>query len=280
MIWIESDPMKKEMPLILAPAVAMFVGFAGIGVASAGDLSPVMTEAPVAVAARAPSSLGLSFTMRGGVAITPYYFGSKNYSVGPDLGFGLNALSLGRINIGSTDPRAEKLGFGVHGSFRYIDKRKVADHAELATVPGVADVKAAAELGFGVGYATQNFSAYTDIRYGVIGHHAFAGEMGADLILRPSDRVKVTLGPRAQFGSGKFAQTYFGTAGFAAKGGILGVGAELGVTYALNDDWGIEGAATYTRLKNSAAASPITGVGSKDQYALRIGLTRRFTFGF
>jgi outer membrane protein len=263
-----------------APVLAMVFGLAGSVAVIAGDLGPVSAEAPVAVATHTPSSLELSFTLRGGVAVTPDYFGSKTYSVGPDLGFGLNALSLGRINIGSTDPHAEKLGFGVHGSFRYIDKRKVADHAELAAVPGVADVKAAAELGFGVAYTARNFSAFTDIRYGVIGHHAFAGEMGADLILRPSDRVKVTLGPRAQFGSGKFAQTYFGTAAFAAKGGLLGVGAELGVTYALNDDWGIEGAATYTRLKNSAAASPITGVGSKDQYSVRLGLTRRFTFGF
>jgi MipA family protein len=250
------------------------------GAAVAGDLSLPVAEAPVVVAQKPASSFGLTFTLRGGVAVEPDYFGAKAYSAGPDFGFGLKALSLGKIAFGSTEPRAEKLGFGVHGSVRYIAKRAVADHAELAAIAGISDVKAAGELGLGLDYSTPSFAAFTDVRYGAIGHHAFAGEMGADLIFHPSDRLKVTLGPRAQFGSGKFAQTYFGTTAFTAKGGILGLGAELGARYRLNDVWGIEGAATYSRLQGSAADSPITGVGDKNQYSVRLGLTRRFSIGF
>jgi outer membrane scaffolding protein for murein synthesis (MipA/OmpV family) len=169
---------------------------------------------------------------------------------------------------------------------RYIAKRKASDYTELT---GMNDVKAALELGMGVGYSTEYFRTFADVRYGAIGHKGVAGEAGADLIWRTGD-LTLTAGPRVQFGNAKFANTYFGVtaaestasglAAFNAGGGIYGAGLEIGATYKLSEDWGIAGAATWTRMQGDAKNSPIVTQGDKDQFGVRVGLTRRVTFGF
>ena len=128
------------------------------------------------------------------------------------------------------------------------------------------------------------------LRYGVVGHEAFVGELGADVFLRPSDRLTLRAGPRALFGDSDYAQTYFGVtaaeaaapgstfAAFNAGGGLLSAGAELGAEYRINDNWGIDAAITYEQLRNDAAASPITV--QDNNLSARIGITRRFSLGF
>ena len=67
---------------------------------------------------------------------------------------------------------------------------------------------------------------------------------------------------------------------FQAKGGLLGAGIEVGARYLFNERWGVEGAANWQRLLNSAANSPVTQTGSEDQYSVRIGITRRISLDF
>ena len=98
-----------------------------------------------ATATRSPvvstqSSPALVFTLRGGVATQPEYFGSDEYDVGPDLGFSLNSLSFGGRSFGNPDPWAEARGFGIRGSFRYIGERDDDDYGELE---GLDDIDAA-----------------------------------------------------------------------------------------------------------------------------------------
>lgn len=187
----------------------------------------------------------LSFTVRGGLAVSPDYFGSSDYSLGPDFGFGIDHLRFGSLEFGSPDPDARSVGFGLHGSARYIGPRDASDYPELT---GLSDVDASLELGAGLHYQTDMFRAFADVRYGVIGHEAIAGDAGLDLILRPSDRWTMTFGPRVSYGNGRFSDTYFGVtpaestasglAAYDAKGGILGAGLELGATYKVNNLWG------------------------------------------
>lgn len=266
--------------IALTVAFALAAPFA----ASAGSLD---TAADTTVAAPAPSYVAapkFAFTLRAGIGGAPDYFGSKDIKAGPDFSFSLDYLALpGGRSIGSSDPSAVSYGFAPRGSFRYIAKRTAADNPELV---GLTDIKAAAELGLGLGYTQRNFEAFADVRYGVIGHHAWVGEIGANLVARPSEQLTLRVGPRVFFGSDKYANTYFGvdtaTANFpvvtTAKGGALSAGLEFGATYAINDTWGIDGAVRWDKYLGDAKSSPIVAFGKDNNVTLRVGMTRRFSF--
>jgi len=265
--------------LALAALLAPSTGFAGNVSATAIEAAPVFQAVPAATP-------DLIFTLRGGVAVKPDYFGSSDFSAGPDFGFSMNFLRLpGGRTFGSANASDPQYGLGLRGSFRYIAKRKTADHVELT---GLNDVDGAVELGLGLAYTSRNFDAFADLRYGVIGHESLVGELGADVKFQASDRLTLSAGPRLFMGSDKYAQTYFGVTAaeatygpaYTAGGGLLSAGVELGAQYKINDDWGVEGAVSWNRFMNSAADSPIVQTGDRDQYSVRIGLTRRITLDF
>ncbi|TYB91026.1 MipA/OmpV family protein [Oceaniovalibus sp. ACAM 378] len=260
--------------------------------ATAGDLTVPVGE-PLPVYQAAPvASPGLVFTIRGGASVTPDYFGSGDYSVGPDFAVGLNFLRLpGGRSFGSYDPNNPQYGLGLRGSFRYIDERSAADYPELN---GLNDVDTSVELGLGLAYSSRNFDAFADLRYGVVGHESFVGEVGADVKFQANDRLTLSAGPRLFIGSDKYSSTYFGVTAaeagavgsnfagqaFNAGGGLLSAGVEVGAKYKINDDWGLEGAVTWDRFTGDAADSPIVQQGERDQYGVRIGITRRITLDF
>ncbi|MEM7641782.1 MAG: MipA/OmpV family protein [Pseudomonadota bacterium] len=233
------------------------------------------------------SGPALGFTLRGGVATVPEYFGSEDNEIGPDVGFELNYLRLGRLEIGNPDPDFQKQGFGFTGSFRFIGER---EEGEDSSLDGLGDVETSVELGVGVEYILNNFEAFGAVRYGVIGHDGIVGEIGANLIARPTDRWTLKLGPRVNFGDDEFAQEYFGITAsqaassiaglpeFDADGGLISAGVEFGATYQINDRWGIEGAILYDELFDDAEDSPLSEDDSS--FSARIGITRRFTLGF
>ncbi|MCR8550847.1 MipA/OmpV family protein [Salipiger sp. P9] len=243
--------------------------------------APAAGIAQTAQTSYAPSQPELVFSLRGGVAVTPEYFGSDDYSAGPDLGFKFHGLTLrSGKQLGDGDPWADAYGWDLHGSFRYIGERDASDHDDLR---GMEDVDAALELGLGFGYTAEHFSAFTDLRRGFGGHESWVGEAGLDLIARPNDRWKLTLGPRLFWGSDGYADTYFGVdaseatatrPAFDAGGGLLSTGLEMGARYQINNDWGLEGALTWETYQNDAADSPIVDSGSEDQWTIRFGVTR------
>ena len=268
----------SALPLAFLAPVAAVAG---------GPAVTAVDPQPVVVQERAASSAGLSVTVTGGVAVQPDYFGASSYTAAPSFGFGINRLKFGGFGFGSDDPSYRKTGFGFRGSFRYIKNRTSRDNFELR---GLNDIRTALELGAGVGYTTDYFTAFGDLRYGVLGHHSFVGELGADAILRPADKVTLTLGPRIDLGSSRFNKTYFGitpaesaASGLAAYrpgGGVYGAGLQFGATYQISENWGVTGTASYTRLVNDAADSPIVQQGKKNQFGVSVGVTRRVTFGF
>lgn len=272
----------KNIVLAAAFAAAPFAAFAG----SLDTAADSVVAAPAPTYVKAPK---LAFTLRAGIGGAPAYFGAKDLKAGPDFSFSLDYLALpGGRSIGNPDPNAVSYGFAPRGSFRYIAKRSATDNPELA---GLNDVKAAVELGFGLGYTQRNFEAFADVRYGAIGHHAFVGEIGANLVARPSEQLTLRVGPRVFFGSAKYANTYFGVtaaealagnpsfpAAYTAKGGALSAGLEVGATYAINDTWGIDGAVRWDKYLGDAKTSPIVAQGKDNNVSLRIGMTRRFSF--
>jgi outer membrane protein len=255
--------------------------------AFAGGPSQVAPEPAVQAPVVTGSENRLSFTLLGGVSVSPDYFGAQDSSVGPNFGISNLGLSWGRAQFGSHDVTTPAPGFDLHGSFRFVSAREASQNAELT---GLSDIDASAELGLGVGYTGGFYRAFADVRYGVVGHEGVAGEVGADLFWSASDDLVLSAGPRVQFGNDRFSNTYFGVtaaesgpsglAAYTAGGGIYGAGVEVGATYRLNADWGLQGSATWTRLQGSAKDSPIVAQGDSDQLGVKLGLTRRITFGF
>ena len=230
----------------------------------------------------------LSFSLSGGAKVMPLYFGSGDLRLGPTGGIGFTGLRFGSLQIGDPDgPRQFAQGASVRGAFRFIPKREGKD--ELA---GMEDVKASLEIGLRAHYTDELFHVFADLRYGVIGHKAIAGEVGADLLWRDPGGLIVHGGPRAEYGNSRFNRTYFGVTGaeaadpgnsltpYTLSGGFHSVGLEIGAYQPLGADWALTGAVRYDRLRGDAARSPIVQQGSRNQLSAEIGLTRHFNLRF
>lgn len=235
-------------------------------------------------AGAAESWSALAFSAGIGASVGPDYFGSDEYGIAPTGAFDFHYLRFGRLEVGNPDPDYARMGLHPRASFRFVGERTAADNPELA---GMRDVGASVELGAGIGYRADRFLAFADVRYGVIGHNAVVGEVGADLILRPTERLTLTAGPRALWGSEGYTRTYFGVtpaeAGASAftaytpGAGFVSAGVAVGATYRFDEYWGIEAEAGWNVLTGDAAGSPI--VRSDDSFGVSLALTRYFSLG-
>lgn len=232
----------------------------------------------------------LSFSVTGGAGIAPRYFGADDFKISPSGSLGFTGLRFGSVELGDPDGPARFVpGTRVRGALRFIPKRDGKD--ELA---GLNDVSAALEIGLGLHHSAEWWEVYTDLRYGVIGHKAIAGEVGMNLIYRGDSGLTLYAGPRADFGNARFARTYFGVTNAEAQaapansnltpytpsGGFHSVGLEVGAYQSLSADWGVTGMVRYDRLRGEAANSPIVQQGNRNQISAQIGLTRHFNFRF
>jgi outer membrane scaffolding protein for murein synthesis (MipA/OmpV family) len=234
--------------------------------------------------ALAQSGPSLSFSAGIGGIYQPEYFGSDDYEADVTGGFDFGHLKIGRLEFGDPDPNAVDLGWRPRGSLRVIRERDSSDHAELA---GLNDVDFSVELGGGIGYTAENFQAFLDARYGVIGHESWVGELGADAIFRPSDDWTITMGPRVLWGSDGYSSTYFGVTpaeaavsafpAYAPGSGIVSAGIEVGAQYELSRNWYLDGTLAWNRYVGDAADSPI--VQDDDGFQVSLIAMRRFNFG-
>ena len=250
-------------------------------------LTLLACQATLLTPAASAQERSINFALTAGVSAAPEYFGADNTEVRPAFGLTFGSLSWGKVQIGNGIGYVPDNGLSFRGAFRVIEDRSAAESPELA---GLQDIDTAVELGFGVTYRETNWQAFGEIRRGFGGHEGVTGTLGLDAIARPTDRWTLSAGPRVSFGNDSFANTYFGVTSaeaaassfdaFNAEGGVLGVGLQLGATYALNDLWSLQGSVQYERLKNDAARSPITVGGSEDQWRVNIGVSRAFTLKF
>ena len=288
----------RPVVALLAAAVLLAAGSASAQTSSSAPPMPAEPSVPLPPPANTKPGLLSSggaldaktpdvvMTLRAGVQVSPAYFGSSDSQLGPDLAARIDYLRFpGGFEYGSSNTVGFRSGWGIQGSFRYIGERDSDDELK-----GLDNVPWSAEVGLGVGYEQRTWRAFTDVRYGVIGHNAWVGEIGADAIAYPIEGLTLTAGPRLEFGTDNFARTYFGVSpgeladfglpDYDAAGGLLATGIEVGARYLFNDRWGVEGAVSYGRLMNDAADLPITEQGSPDQYTARVGITRRISLDF
>lgn len=255
------------------------------GISDAGLPLPGFLAAGGAMDSQTPDFVA---TVQAGISFSPAYLGSDESDFGA---FGSGRFDYVRFPNGFEFGSAQAVGFreglGIQGSVRYIGSRDSSDYEDIR---GLEDLDYSFEAGLGLGYEQRNYRVFADVRYGILGHNAWVGDLGADAIAYPADGLIVRLGPRVDFGTDRFSETYFGVseqesensdlAAFDAAGGVMSVGMEFNAQYLFNPRWGLEGRATYARLLNDASKSPITEAGSADQYEIRLGLTRRISLDF
>jgi MipA family protein len=216
----------------------------------------------------------------GGILTRPEYESSDDYTLRPwpivDLDF-LRLPYLGTFGGG------REAGLKFSPSFRIISERDDDDHSELT---GLGDVDLAVEVGGTVAYRYGMLRGVFTIRRGFGGHEGFVGETGVDLITKPVSRLDFSIGPRVHFADSEYLETYLGVTPaqsvasglpvFDPDGGIKGVGVEAEAKYALTRRWSVVGEAGYQRLIGDAADSPITDLGSENQFTAALGLSYRF----
>jgi MipA family protein len=177
--------------------------------------------------------------------------------------------------------------FGHAGHLRRVLRGRGRDGARgRARAPGI---EPAVELGVGLFRVTERMRVFAEVRKGFGGHGGWVGEAGADLLLRPSDRLVLSAGPRAYFGDGEFTRTCFGVSreeaarssltAFRPDGGLVSLGTEVNARHYFADGWSLLGTLGWRRLQADAAQSPITRQGSADQDRARFIVTRTFSFG-
>ena len=230
----------------------------------------------------------LVMTIGAGASYAPAYFGSDDYELSPSGTFRFDYVRFPNgFTFGSGNTVGFVEGFGLRGSANYIGKRDSSEHDEIN---GLDDVNRTLELGLGLGYEQANYRVFANARYGFFGHKSFVGDAGADLIVRPIQGLTLTAGPRMNFGSNKFANTYFGInqtesaasglAEYSADGGLMSAGVEITALYQFNPRWGVRADLTWDRLTNDAKDSPITQQGDDDQFRIKLVLVRRISIDF
>jgi len=209
-----------------------------------------------------------------GAEAGPQYPGSDKTEVSP-------WFMLGGTGAGTIDQQGLAISPSV-GTQGVRDRRSAPDLAALEGIDG------AIELGLRLSYGVGPVTAFGTMRRGFLGHEGVTGTVGAKYRTNLSERVTLWSGVQVGYGNARFNDTYFGVTepesvasgfpAYAPGGGINEAALTLEARYLLTPDTALVGEVQYGKLIGDAADSPV--VQDEYQPSLRLGITRRFTFGF
>ncbi|EAU41554.1 hypothetical protein FP2506_14014 [Fulvimarina pelagi HTCC2506] len=224
------------------------------------------------------------FELGVGGAIQPEYLSSDDYLVSAYPILSVEYLSLpGLGSFGGRDGR----GLSIGPSFNYVGER---DPAEFRDLRGLDPVDETYELGIKAGYEWDYAEIYGAVRYAFNGAEGFTGDIGANLIARPTEQLVLKAGPTATFADSDYADDYFSVSPdefarsngrfdvYDADGGFTSVGVKAEARYEIFTDYFVSADASWNRLVGDAADSPITKkAGDEDQYYFGLGVSKRFS---
>lgn len=221
----------------------------------------------------------LAFDLGLGAELGPSYPGSGTDRVTPWIIIG--GTGSGTAGMGNVDQQ----GLGISPSVGTKGKRDFTDGDELIGLDGI---DGAVELGLRLSYGLGPVTGYGSVRRGFGGHEGVTGNFGAKYRINVSDRVTLWTGAEAVYGNAEFNDTYFGVTApesrasglppYEAGSGINEAALTLQARYALSENVSLLGEVRYGRLVGDAADSPV--VQDETQSSVRLGVTRRFSFGF
>jgi outer membrane protein len=220
-----------------------------------------------------------------GASVGPRYDGAESYLVQPVPIIGVSRVTLPVFGeLGGPDA---KRGVFVFPTFDYIGSRDSGDSDSLR---GTRDVDWALAVGLGAGYRYDWWRVFAQVDYGLNGYSGFRGQVGADVIAAPVDRLTVSFGPRLAWAANNYMNTYFSVSDseaaasngqlepFSADGGLRSVGVATIMSYALTDQVFLLGNLRYDRLIGDAGDSPIVKAGDANQLTFGLGVSYRFAF--
>ncbi|MDO5706934.1 MAG: MipA/OmpV family protein, partial [Paracoccus sp. (in: a-proteobacteria)] len=162
------------------------------------------------------------------------------------------------------------------------------DAGDSDHLTGLDEIDRTVELGARFSYGMGPVTGYAALRRGFGGHEGVVGTLGARYRTDVNDRLTIWTGVSVDYGNSSYMGTYFGVAeaesaasGLAAYdpgAGFKSAAAKVEARYSINDNTALVGEVEYGRLIGDAADSPV--VLDKNQPSVRIGITRRFSFGF
>lgn len=272
--------------------LAWLLALSVIGLAedsTAADLPPVQ---PVPAAAPAGGVHGF---IAGGVATTPDYEGSSDYSIVPFLsgqvnyhGYSLTVAGpSARLNVipGSWLEAGPVVAYSM-GRDDSVENDAVARLHEVdASVEAGAFVEASFNAVLLPGDRVElGFQFLQDLGDG---HGGFVAELKAGYGMAITEKLFVGMETALTFASDDYMESFFGITAldsiasglsqFSPSAGIKDVEVGLNARYALTEHWSVNGRASYIRLLGDAADSPVVDQeGSADQFRGGLGLGYRF----
>lgn len=220
-----------------------------------------------------------------GASIGPRYDGADKYLIQPVPIIGFSRLTLPLF--GQVGGPEAKRGFFFFPTFDYIGSRDQGDSDELR---GTQDVDWALAVGAGAGYRYDWWRVFAQVDYGFNGYSGFRGQIGADVVAAPAERLSISFGPRLAWAADDYMETYFSVSeseaaasggrleAFSASGGLRSVGVASIASYALTDNVFLLANARYDRLVGDAGDSPIVKAGDANQFTFGVGVSYRFAF--
>lgn len=240
--------------MICRPALAVSCLVAGMAMTGAAQAQMRTVDLDVGIGAKS----------------TPEYPGADSNSVTPWL--------IWRGDIG----HATAQGFSFGPSYRLIASRDSGDGEHLT---GLDDIDRAIELGARFSYGMGPVTGYAAVRRSFGGHEGVIGTLGARYRTDLTDRLTLWTGVSVDYANASYMDTYFGVpadtdhlSAYDPGAGFKSAAARVEARYAITDSTALLGEVEYSHLLGDAADSPI--VLDKAQPSVRIGITRRFSFGF
>lgn len=230
-----------------------------------------------------------SLTVGGDFYRQPRFTGSSKYilSAQPLISFGQTGVaerfSSRNDNISFALLDMQDFRVGVTGEFLMARGGSQAD--------GLKDVPWGGEIGgFMEFYPTDWFRLRTELRHGIRAHKGIVGEVAGDAFHDVTPAIRVSGGPRLNFASKKYFDTYYGinaeesaASGLSVYdpdgGGISSVGLGGAVTWKTTDKITTSLYAEYASLQGKAASSSLVKErGSRNQLTVGVSATYRFDF--
>ena len=230
-----------------------------------------------------------SLTVGGDFYRQPRFTGSSKYilSAQPLISFGQTGVaerfSSRNDNISFALLDMQDFRVGITGEFLMSRGGSQAD--------GLKDVPWGGEVGgFMEFYPTDWFRMRAELRHGIRAHKGIVGELAGDAFYDVTPAIRVSGGPRVNFASKKYFDTYYGinaeesvTSGLSVYdpdgGGISSVGLGGAITWKTTDKITTSLYTEYSNLQGKAADSSLVKErGSRNQLTVGVSATYRFDF--
>ena len=216
-----------------------------------------------------------------GGALVPQYPGADKYMFVP-----YPIIEFGRMYlpfIGQTEKKTR--GIFIYPSLNIIGERKASDDNSLK---GTKKIDWAFEAGIGGGFRYDWFRAYATIRQGFNGYSGQTGEIGADVIL-PIGRASRSPSGRGRAGartatwrpisaSRRRKPPRASSPPTRPTPGSRRLGLAAQINYWVDDRTRLQVRGSWNRLIGDAGDSPIVKYGSRDQWMVGLGISRKFSF--